>query len=104
MTPFAFAVLALAAYRLACLLTQDKITDPLRRAVYRRAPVVGYDPDGRPIIGGPWAWCYELVSCPACIGVWAAFGVYGLWAEVPDARWPLTGLAVAGGQAFLASR
>lgn len=49
---------ALAAYRLTRLITEDRITETPRDALRQH--------------GG---WLGELVSCPWCIGVWAAGGV-----------------------------
>lgn len=67
---------ALAAYRLTGLVTEDKITAPLRDAAGRRWPAsVGY-----------------LVRCRACTSVWA--GLVFSTGKAP--RWIEIGLAVSG--------
>jgi hypothetical protein len=68
----ALVVDALAAYRLTRLVTQDRITQPLRDRL-----------DGLP---------GELVRCSWCVGIYAAFGVVAArrlvprgWAPIGDA-------------------
>jgi hypothetical protein len=69
---------ALAAYRLTRLVTQDRITAPLR------------DRLDRDTLPG------ELVRCSWCVGMWAAFGVVAARRLVPHAWAPVAdALAVA---------
>lgn len=83
-------ILVLACFRLARLVSKDKITEPLRYQFGRRA--AGKRPWSLPWLAAEW------INCPHCTGVWFAFflallaGRKGLLL-----RW----LAVAGGQSFL---
>ena len=68
---------ALAAYRLTRLVTEDRITAPLRDRV-------------------PAGWASELVGCSWCVGVWAAAGVVAARRLAPRAWTPVAEvLAVA---------
>ena len=57
------ALLALATYRVTKLATEDKITEPLRDALFNVLPK---NPDSK---------LRYLASCPNCISVWAAAGL-----------------------------
>lgn len=108
MLPFPIlVVLAFAAYRAARLVTTDSISETYRSRLYAWA---WNDDGGRApeavLRAGAWrTYVYELVSCAFCLGVWAAAVVYGLWrTDWAPARGLVVVLAVAGGQAMLASR
>jgi hypothetical protein len=74
------ALAALAAYRLARLLTTDTLSEPLRDAVARRWPTVGLSP----------RWPTELVNCFWCVSLWTSLLAVLLahWAGVLDS-WQL---------------
>jgi hypothetical protein len=84
-------VLGLAAQRVAMVVTEDSIFEPVRERVGRGARQ-----------GSTREWLANLIMCPWCFGVWAAFAVTGLWFWATD--WPglgeylVTALAVAGTQ------
>ena len=59
-SPWAFALFALAAFRVWRLLAEDTLLDPLR---YR-------------LVRGKLA---EFVSCPYCLGAWVAVGWWAAW-------------------------
>lgn len=66
LTPFAFALVSLAAYRLA-LLSTDKLTLPARARLARRFPPEELDAGQfrpHPLV--------VLANCGRCLGVWTA--------------------------------
>lgn len=89
-------VLTLAAFRLATLVAEDTIFEPVRRWLCKGT---------RPRT--PKNWACNLFTCPFCFGVWMSFLVVGLYGWVT--RWPgfveyvVTSLAVAGGQVLMTS-
>jgi len=107
------AVNALAVYRLSILLSKDKITERLRRWVWRRGwywtPIKGLagqkqreSQAGRMGRVGRWAW--ELVICPWCLSVWWGACAVTLTATVPR-LWEYPALALAlSGVTVLATR
>jgi Protein of unknown function (DUF1360) len=84
---------ALATYRLAILISRDKITATLRENSRRAA----YTDNGsqRP---GVWAayerWIYELIICQWCVSVWLAAAVVALTRFAPD-EWQYVAMALA---------
>jgi hypothetical protein len=106
-------LVALAAYRLACLVAVDSISVPLRDRLYTFAwdeSETEIDPNDHTKLrarrrGPVRAWLYELVSCPYCLSVWFAAGLYAAW------RWldstaihvVIAMLAVAGAAALMVS-
>jgi hypothetical protein len=74
----------LATYRLARLLTMDDLTKPARDRVWTWASNRG------------WHRLAELVTCPHCVGVWAAAGVTVIGPRLPYWRELRPFLAVAG--------
>lgn len=79
--PASFAVDAAAAWRVTRLVTEDTITAPVRdRADAATGPV------GR--------WLSDLLSCPHCVGVWAAAAVVAARAVFP-VGWPYAARALA---------
>jgi len=58
--PLDFLLLSLATYRVVRLFVYDKITNFIREPLSRAQ-------------GGPLKAAYELMICPWCFGVWAAF-------------------------------
>lgn len=93
-------VLGLAAYRAARLVTRDSLTDTARAAVSRWA----FDEDRDHWRSRPRWYVHELVTCPFCVGVWAALGAYAWWDHLPGQRWAVVVAAAAGVQAIAASR
>lgn len=111
----ALTVIALATYRLARLIAVDRITDAPRALVFAWAwrDTGQHDPStprgsGVTILKArgraPRQWAYELISCPVCVGPWAAGALYLWWGHVTALRWAVVILAVAGAQCFLAIR
>jgi hypothetical protein len=85
------AVLALAATRLARVISVDEITEPVRRWMDHWAE-------------GPstpqWRrWSLELVRCPVCVGWWASLAIS---LAAPGRHRLLRGVSVAGLQVLLA--
>lgn len=85
MPPLAvIVILALAAFRVTRLITQDTITQPFRSRLYGFAWN-----DDRPTQDdtGFWptpraAWrtnLYRLLTCDWCLGVWMSIAVYCVW-------------------------
>lgn len=104
----AVVVLGFAAYRATRIFTKDSITDTFRERMYDWA----WRDDGTsaPVARSSWrAYLYEGLSCAFCLGVWCSFVLVSIWQGLPwnawhDGRWLLYALAVAGVQAFIASR
>ncbi len=77
--PMDLALLGLATYRIGRLTAYDRVTQPLREPFTETEPaadagetVVAQGTGARKALG-------ELLSCPTCIGTWAAAAlVYGL--------------------------
>jgi hypothetical protein len=92
---------ALATYRLAVLISKDKITEPARDTLRDRAYLAGVPRKGHALA----RWTFELVICPWCIGVWIAAAVTGLTVSAPSVwQYPAFGLALTGAAGFLAER
>lgn len=68
------AVGALAVHRITRLVTEDSITEPLRR------PVIQERPDSR---------LADFLTCPWCVSVWAAAGWLALTTAAPRLSRPL---------------
>lgn len=97
MPPLAvIVVLALATYRVTRLCTADKITLPVREAIFSWAykPLTDTNeieawallhPEADEIpshVPRGWeirTWLYELVTCDQCLGVWWGAAVYCAW-------------------------
>ena len=93
-----FVLAVLVVYRLALLVSQDILTDGLRKRVGRWAA-------GQPHRSAAW-YVAELLNCAYCTGVWFALAValylafqWRLGVLSTIALW----LALAGAQAFLFS-
>jgi hypothetical protein len=86
-------VLALAAERVARVISLDGITAPWRERLERAAE----DPTGQR--SRVSRFVAELVACPLCTGWWASLAVSALWPGQYRLR---RGLSVAGAQALLA--
>ena len=79
-TPFDLLLLGLTTYRAGHLIAYERVTEPVR------APLTDTVPDnsgvGDTVVASGAGVRYalgELVSCPTCVGTWAAAGlVYGL--------------------------
>jgi Protein of unknown function (DUF1360) len=74
----------LATYRLARLLTMDDLTKGPRDWLWKRAQQRGHHKVA------------ELVTCPHCVGVWAAAGVVLVGPTIPGWHRVRAFLAVAG--------
>jgi hypothetical protein len=124
-----FLVVVLAAYRATRIVTTDSISAPFRERLYRWAWVEPTEPDaysvaaGRvrlagyafddasplPREGGLRTYVSEVFQCSWCLGVWVSYVVAAVWwwgvrDGGPVVAFAVVGLAVAGGQGFLASR
>lgn len=120
-------LLVLAAYRLTRILTTDSISEAARdrlyhwawieqgepgyEAAYLHARMLDQDTDGtQPLPRASWrTYVNELGNCPWCMGVWVSYALTAWWAwgwrdGMQVTVFLVTGLAVAGGQGFLASR
>ncbi|HLH23687.1 MAG TPA: DUF1360 domain-containing protein [Chloroflexota bacterium] len=79
-TPFDLLLLGLSAFRAGRLVAYERVAEPVR------APLTHTIPDesglGETVVASGTGVRYalgELVSCPTCVGTWAAAGlVYGL--------------------------
>jgi hypothetical protein len=107
-----WVVVALAAYRLARIVAEDAISDVFREHVYEWAwdeqvDVVMGQEVATPVARAAWrTYVYALVSCPLCLGVWFAAGLYVVWrwwTWMPAQAFVIV-LAIAGLQCFLATR
>jgi hypothetical protein len=78
---------ALATYRLAVLLVNDGITQPLRDWVIARDRL----------------WLTELSTCIWCLSIWIGAGVVALTRFIPGAwQYAAMALALSGAAGFLA--
>lgn len=92
------ALIGLSAYRAGRLVAYDRVTEPLR------APFTDTESDeygaGENVVAegeGVRKAIGELVSCPTCVGVWAAAAlVYGMQVAPGPTRLALAVLATAG--------
>ena len=80
---------SLATYRLALLITEDRITYPLRA-------LFGVRRDGDAEIV-PETWGAYLVTCIRCVSVWAALAVALAFERPGGAEWAALPLAFSGG-------
>ena len=116
-------ILILATYRLAQIIAQDVISEPLRDWIGRRAKRTLLIRHGEPMpdglivtrqwqvadgamieywhgVGGKIA--YGL-HCVICVSVWAGLLLAALWWYVPVSHWLIYGLAASGGAVVLGS-
>lgn len=123
-----FVVVVLAAYRATRIVTTDSLTERFREALYRWAWVESDETEAyasswlrwnapAPLVagaalprrGGFRTYVSELFQCPWCLGVWVSYAITAAWWwGVRDGGsvfvFVIVGLAVAGGQGFMASR
>lgn len=94
-TPFEFAILSLAAFRLTRLVVYDKITAFFREQFYNaktlKTSVVLEKPKS-----GPRRTLADLLSCPWCFGMWAGATVVFFFELTPYAYYPILMLAISG--------
>lgn len=101
--PWAFALLALAAFRLYRLAARDTITEPLRDAVSypdetavtldgpRRVELASVKPDRIEVDVAPdlvkplRVYAATLIRCHWCLGWWTSLAVWGVWLAWPHA-------------------
>jgi hypothetical protein len=79
-TPTDLALLSLATYRAGRLAAYDRVTEPLRAPITETVPDE-YDAGENVVAEGAGVQkaLGELVSCPTCVGTWAAAGMlYGM--------------------------
>jgi hypothetical protein len=87
-------VLTLACFRIAMLVAQDTIWAGTREKILFWTMV---GPLWRKKLG-------ELIECPYCVGVWAAFILVAMCGSADSiGEYLVSVLAVSGGQAFLVS-
>ena len=89
-------VLTLATYRLAQLVAQDVISEPLRAWISKRGAAL----EDLSLLR---RWLSYLVHCVICVSVWAGLGLAALWWYVPVSHWLIYGLAASGGAVVLGS-
>lgn len=80
---FDFILLILATFRLIRLFVYDLIADFIRDSFSKRDK-------------GIKKTLYELLHCPWCVGVWAAWGVGFMYFLTPYAWFPILVVAMAG--------
>ena len=87
--PFDFMLIALAAFRVVRLFVYDKVTKLIRE------PLSTFE-------RGPLKTAYELLICPWCFGIWAAFSLVFLYYYFyPWFWWVILGLAISAIGSFL---
>lgn len=74
--PFDLVLLGLATYRTGRLVAYERVAAPLREPVTTTVPDGSGAGETVVATGDGWRWALgELVSCPVCIGTWAAAGL-----------------------------
>lgn len=103
----------LATYRLAVLITEDKITDPARDWLRRRGAHLQHEPSlgtslwvKKPgLLAAGARWLYELTICQWCVGLWLATIVVILTRFWPSGwQYAALALALSGATGFLGER
>lgn len=102
---FDLALVTLATFRLTRLFVYDKITRWLRDLFMQKKEIEGSPGEVIVVRGkyqsGPLRTISDLLSCPWCFGVWAAFAVSFFYFLSPIAWYPIMILAVAGVATFV---
>lgn len=75
-----FLLDALAAFRLTRLVTEDAITEPLRKRIVAQSYAAP---------GGIGSKVHKLIECPWCAGFWISAGVIVARAAAPRAWEPV---------------
>ena len=113
MTPFQYAVVILAAYRLTRFFVKDSLIGfgpDSGSKVSVRLDRWAYNEDGgdRSFLRGKVG---DLLTCVWCLGFWISAATYtaasvalGVWSDQPLIWHGVAIFAVAGGQGFLSSR
>ncbi len=93
------ALLAVATFRAARLITKDSVTAVARAPFTRFEEPIGAGEVHEEVVGtGPRHAIGELLSCPFCISVWlATAGVFGMVAFPRQARLACSVLTVSAG-------
>jgi len=93
-------LITLATFRLIRLFVYDKITRFFRDLFLQKAVIGEGAVEGviirQKYVSGPMRTISDLLSCPWCFGIWAAFMVSFFYFLTPFAWYPLFFLAVAG--------
>ena len=89
-------ILTLATYRLAQLVAQDVISEPLRAWISKRGAAL----EDLSLLR---RWLSYLVHCVICVSVWSGLLLAALWWYVPVWHWLIYGLAASGGAVVLGS-
>jgi hypothetical protein len=92
------AIIALAAYRVAWLITAERgpfdLAEKWRGFIMEKYPITREKPQH---------WISVGWNCPLCAGFWVSAVLYGLW-QWEISRFLIIFLAIAGLQAFLERR
>ena len=75
-------VIGLAAWRLSALVSYERGPGDVFLRL-REALGFKHDDHGEPI-AWPETWAAKLLSCPWCVGMWAAAGFWALWEYVSE--------------------
>lgn len=76
LTPFEFACVALATHKVSRLVAKDAVTSPLRAPFTRFEGPAGDAELKEDVVGrGMRKAVGELITCPFCIGPWAAMAI-----------------------------
>ncbi len=94
LTAFDFVLMALATSRLTRLFVYDKITAFFREQFWDAVDTRGGYVLEKPV-GGPRRTVADLLSCPWCVGVWAAATVSFFYLLTPYAFFPILFLALS---------
>lgn len=89
--PVTFAVDALAVYRLTKLITEDKLTEEMRKIVGDKFPWVVDKRTGQKRM----SLVEYLVNCPWCVSIWAAGFIFTLRKVSPKTADYLSGILAA---------
>lgn len=102
----AFAILALACYRLTHLVVYDNIFAPVRRCFVKRESAT--DAGGKTIVytwprgHGLRRWVGEMMGCPWCAGIWVGAAVtLAYWWRPAATLWVCLFLAIAAVQSLI---
>lgn len=97
---FDAVLITLATFRVIRLFVYDKITQWLRDLFLQKVSTAGSPGElvvvRQKFTTGPFRTISDLMSCPWCFGVWAAFVVSFFYFLTPLAWYPIFFMAIAG--------